>query len=132
MTSLTQIEKFFSKRELAVAGVSRDKNKFGNHLMKELLKKKYSVYPINPNSNEIDGVKCIPDVSVLPQNIENLLIVTNAASALQIIGKIENSSIKMIWFVRGSFSEQAIELCNEKNIETITNLCPFMFLEPVE
>jgi predicted CoA-binding protein len=74
--SKAQIQNFFDNKSLAIAGVSRNEKKFGNTIFKELLKKDFQVFPINPNTEEIDGHKCFKSVEDLPSNVNSLLITT--------------------------------------------------------
>ena len=61
------IRDFLSKRVFAVIGASRDKNKYGYKIFADLRSAGYKVYPVNPNAESIDGVKCYPSLSSLPE-----------------------------------------------------------------
>lgn len=52
------IEKFISKRSFALAGVSKDSRKFGNAILKELAGRGFTVYPVHPSLDSVEGVKC--------------------------------------------------------------------------
>ena len=58
MATLEAINNFTSQKNIAVAGVSRKKQKFGNAIYKELTKRGYNVYPVNPNLDEYKGKTC--------------------------------------------------------------------------
>jgi len=49
MATKKQIEEFLESKNLAIAGVSRDKKKFGYRVFEDLTSKGYNAYPINPN-----------------------------------------------------------------------------------
>ena len=57
MTSRKLVEDFISQNNIAVVGVSRKKSKFGNYIYRELKKKDYRVFPINPKLEFADGDK---------------------------------------------------------------------------
>ena len=59
MTSLESIQSFLSQEKIAVAGVSRKKQKFGNAIYKELAKKGYEVFAVNPNMDDYEGKRCV-------------------------------------------------------------------------
>jgi hypothetical protein len=70
------IDEFLEQKHIAIAGVSRNKNKWGNGLMKELQKKGIRIYPVNPFADELEGEKCYHDVKSLPAEVESLIIAT--------------------------------------------------------
>jgi len=51
----TQIENFVQGKRLAVVGLSRSGKKFGNMAYKELKERGYTLYPVHPQAQEIDG-----------------------------------------------------------------------------
>ena len=130
----TIIEKFVSDKNIALIGVSANKQKFGNFLLHELTKKGYTVFPVHPSLTEIEGIKCFSNVKSLPCQVTNLILVVNPLAAEQLIPQLKGSSIKRIWMHRGvgkgSGSAAAIEACKENGIEVVYGFCPMMFFNP--
>jgi len=128
------IEKFVSDKNIALIGVSANKQKFGNALLHELTKKGYTVFPVHPMLGEVEGIKCFPDIKTLPENVTNLVVVVNSLATEQLIPQLKSSSIKRIWMHRGvgkgSGSAAAIESCKESGIEVVYGFCPMMFFNP--
>ena len=126
------IEKFKSDKNLALIGVSANKQKFGNTLLRELTKKGYTIYPVHPSLAEIDGIKCWPDLKSLPENVTNLLLVVRPESTVEIVAELKETHIRRVWMHRGagkgSASPAAIEQCKTVGIEVVYGLCPMMFL----
>ena len=53
------IESFLNKKNvIAVVGASREPEKYGHRIYKDLKSGGYKVYPVNPNANEVLGDKC--------------------------------------------------------------------------
>lgn len=130
MTSKTLVEDFLSEQKIAVVGISRSKNKFGNAIYRELKKKGYTLFPVNPNMSEIEGDKCFPSLSSVPEQVDALIINIPPKNAKAIVEEAKNVGIKKIWMQQGSESEEAIKFCNENNIEVVTGECILMFAEP--
>jgi len=128
------IEKFVGDKNIALIGVSADKQKFGNALLHELTKKGYTVFPVHPTLTEVEGIKCYPDVKTLPGDVTNLILVVNPLAAAQIIPQLKDSSIRRVWLHRGAgkgvASVAAIEACKENGIEVVYGFCPMMFFSP--
>lgn len=132
MATLNQIQHFLNSKTLAIAGVSRDPKKFGYHIFADLKKKGYTVYPINPHTDEIDGTKCFREVNDLPDEVNHLLVVTPKKQTEETIKKAAEKGIDNIWIQQMSETDESIALAKEKNINLITSECIHMFADPVK
>jgi predicted CoA-binding protein len=126
-----QIDNFFEPRKLAIAGVSRDEKKFGNLIFKELLKKDFEVFPVNPNTNEINGQLCYKSVNELPEGICSLLITTPKNQTDEVLRQAINKGVQNIWVQQMSETENTLKIAEEFQKEIIFDKCVFMFAEPV-
>ncbi len=126
------IDTFISDKKVAIVGVSPRKENWGKALMIELVKNEYTVLPVNPKFEEIDGEKCYSSVKDLPGDIENVIIAVNPELAESIIDQFEGSAVKRVWFQRGmgkgSYSEKAGDILREQGFEVIYGFCPLMFI----
>ena len=131
MTSMSAVNDFLSNKKLAVVGVSRSGKKFGNSVYREMKAKGYEMYPVNPNTNEIEGDKCYPDLESLPDDVKGAIIVVPPAEAENLIESASKKGINHIWLQQGAHSQKAVELCEHKGINYVSGECIFMFAEPV-
>ena len=131
MKATTQlINEFLSAKEIAIAGVSRNKTKFGYNAFKLFRSKGYDVYPINPNANEIDDVLCYQSVKDIPTVVKNLLVVTPSNQTESIIKDSLSLGFTHIWIQKQSETPESIALIENSNMKLIKNSCVFMFLDP--
>ena len=129
------IEKFTGDKNIALIGVSTNKQKFGNTLLHELTRKGYTVFPVHPTLAEVEGIKCFSDIKTLPDQVTNLIIVVNPTATEQIVSQLKGSSIQRVWMHRGAGKESgsvvAIEACKAIGIEVVYGFCPMMFFSPL-
>lgn len=130
------IRDFLNIKTVALAGASDNPKKWGNTLLKELIKKGYTVYPVNPKTKEILGKKCYPSVKELPHEVENLIIAVPKDITEQVVKECPGTGIKRIWMQKGfggegSTSVEAVKFCKENGIDFVYDLCPMMFIPPV-
>ena len=130
MTSKALVEEFLHESKIALVGISRDKRKFGNTIYRELKKKGFALFPVNPNMTEFEKDKCYSSLSSLQQRVDALIINIPPKNTKAIVEEAKNVGIKKIWMQQGSESEEAIKFCNENNIEIISGECILMFAEP--
>lgn len=130
MTSKKLVEEFLAQKKIAVVGVSRKKTKFGNAIYRELKQKGYEVYPINPNINEYEGETCYPDLILLPQKVDAVVICVPPVQTEKVVREAAQAGIKKVWLQHGSQSDDAIKFCEESEIDCVSNECILMFAQP--
>ena len=129
--SLNQIVKFLEQENIAVAGASAVKKKFGNEVVKELLERKYNVFLLHPTTQEIDGRKCYQSVNDLPSEVSSIHISTSKKNTNAIVEDAIKKGISHIWVQQMSEDETTIQF-NKEGFNLITQKCLFMFLLPVK
>jgi uncharacterized protein len=127
---------FLQGRRIAVAGVSREPRQAANAVFRKLQKSGYEVFPLNPNTSEVEGVRCYPDVGAVPARLDGVVIATPPGAAVQIVRQCAQHGIGRIWFHRsfgtGSVSEEAVKECQDRRMSCIVGGCPMMFCDPVD
>jgi hypothetical protein len=132
MVTLNDIQKFLEPRKMAIAGASRSLKKFGGTVFKELHENGFELYPVNPNADEIQGVKCYKSVEELPPDAEHLYIVTPNYETELVANAAIRKRIKMIWIQQKSETSGAVKSIEEAGIPLIYNKCIMMFASPVK
>jgi predicted CoA-binding protein len=132
MATLNEIQQFLSPRKMAIAGVSRNPKKFGGSVFRELKEKGFELYPVNKNTDEIQGVKCYKSVTDLPGDVKHLFIVTPKESTASVAGEAILKGMDMIWIQQKSETPEAVEAINEAGISLIHKKCIMMFAAPVK
>ena len=132
MVTLNVIQKFLEPRKMAIVGASRNPKKFGGSTFKELLEIGFEVYPVNPNTDEIQGVKCYKSVEDLPADVEHLYIVTPKYETELVANAAVRKGIKMIWIQKNSETTEAVKTIENAGIPLIYNKCILMFASPVK
>ena len=132
MTSKAAVEDFLAQRTLAVVGASRDDNKFGSKVYKDLLAKGYQTYPINPNAETIEGQPCYSSLIALPEAVDGIVVVVPPRVTEKVVQEAAEVGVPRVWMQQGSESREAIRLCEENGISVVYGECILMFAEPAE
>lgn len=130
MNSKTAVQEFLSQKAIALVGLSRKGNQFSNMAFKELKKKGYTMIPVNPNAEEIDGEKCYPDLNSVKEMVTAALVMTPSAQVPAVVTSAADSGIKHIWIQQGAESDEAKSLGDEKELSLVSGECIMMFAEP--
>lgn len=115
---------FLNKKNVfAVVGASRDPQKYGHQVYRDLRNAGYKVYPINPNSEEILGDKCYSSLEELPEKPDVVDLVVPPKVTERVVETCKTLGIKKVWMQPGSESEKAIEFCKENNMDVVHGVC---------
>lgn len=122
--SANQIEEFLDRNNtFAVVGASRDPEKYGYRVYKDLKEGGYSVYPVNPNADEILGDRCYPSLDSLPVKPEVVDVVVPPKITEQVVRNCRELGIERVWMQPGSESQEAIDFCEQNGIAVIHSVC---------
>ncbi len=130
MISQQQITDFLANDQIAIAGVSRNKKKFGYTVFNLLRQKGLNLVPINPHADEIDGVATVKSVRDLPETIKALYVVTGKANTPMVVQEAKEKDIKHIWIQQSSDTPDALQALADSNINVISKECILMHHQP--
>ena len=123
---------FLSSRRIAVTGVSRTpEGHGGNVVYRRLRERGYEVFAVNPNTDEVEGDACYPDLRSIPGGVQAVVIATRPEIAEAAMRECAELGIGRVWMHRafgaGSVSAAAAEYGRERGISVIDGGCPLMF-----
>lgn len=132
INSQKTITEFLNQKTLAVVGVSRNKDKFGNMIYRDLKKAGYKVYAINPQADMLEGDRCYAGLGALPEKAGGVMLVIPPSKTIPVIEEAARLGISYVWLQQGADSPEAEQRCFELGLEVVSGECIYMFLEPVE
>lgn len=97
---------FFQPKSVAVIGASRNPNKVGHVILKNLLESfKGLVYPVNPNADEILGRKVYPSVLEIKEKVDTAIIAVPAKVVLKVVEECGKKGIRYLLMITSGFGE---------------------------
>lgn len=101
------IRKLFEPNSIAVVGASRDSEKLGHMVVKNLIESDFEgkIYPVNPETEEILGLKCYPTLKEAPKKTQLAVIVIPAEKVPSILKECEENNVGNAIIISGGFSE---------------------------
>lgn len=112
--------------KIAVIGASRDESKYGNKILKDLIKKGHFLYPVNPRETTIEDLLCFANLKDLPKDVEMITFVTPPTVTLAILQEASEFKHTKIWCQPGSSDEKVIEFLETNGFDYIANACVMM------
>jgi uncharacterized protein len=130
MTSHASIEAFLAEPAIAVVGVSRSGKGFGNAAARELRRKGYRIYPVNPEADLVGGERCYRSLADLPEPVRAVLVVVPPDQALRFVRQASNAGITRVWLQQGAEAPFVTLACNELGLDVVAGECILMFAKP--
>jgi len=131
-TSRADIESFFEGPAYAVIGVSANRKKFGNVVFRSMWDKQFTVYPVHPALDAVEGKRCYRTVADLPENVKAVVTVVPPGVTEQLVRECLARGIRHFWMQPGSESPVAVSAARKAGATVVEHECILMFLEPVE
>lgn len=119
-----EIKKFYTLKNIAVVGMSKNEDKPAHYVPKYLIDHGYNVIPVNPTATEILGRKSYPTVSSIPDKIDVVDIFRRSEDVPSVVeDTTKKEGVKVIWMQEGIYSKEAEEMAKEKDISAVYNRC---------
>jgi len=98
---------FFKPKGVAILGASSKPNKLSYGILENLLQYNYKgeVYPVNPNADQILGVKVYTQLSEVPDPVDLAVIVLPVGMILESMRDCAERGIKAVIIITGGFRE---------------------------
>jgi acetyl coenzyme A synthetase (ADP forming)-like protein len=101
------LKRFFNPSSVAIVGASRTKGKVGYELLRSMLDAGYkgSIFPVNPNTKTIEGLKCYPDLASIGQAPELVIISVPAQAVPAVMQQCAQVGTKAVIIITSGFKE---------------------------
>lgn len=102
-----KLEAFFKPRSIAVIGASREPDKVGHRILRNLVDSGFEggLYPINPKAVEILGHKCYGSIGKVPNNVDLAVIAVPVHIVPTVAEECGINGVKGVVVVSAGFSE---------------------------
>ena len=108
---LREFKAVFYPRSIAVVGVSRNEQTQASRYFRALLNRgfKGNLYPVNPNSNDIQGLKAYPNLKSIPEPVDYVYVNIPRKSVPALLDDCVAKKVKVVAFFTAGFSETGEE-----------------------
>jgi len=108
------LDKFFTPGSLAIVGVSLEKEKLGNRILKNVLEANFrgEVFPVNRKATSltrVNGLRVYPNLKEIPGEVDLCIIVVPPPFALPVIEDCGEKGINSVVVITAGFKETGKE-----------------------
>jgi hypothetical protein len=104
---------------VAVIGASSDRSKFGNKAVRAFANQGYTVVPVHPREETIEGWTAYKSVLDAPGPIDMATMYVAPAVGMRVIEEVAQKGIKEVWLNPGADSPELAERARELGLRTV-------------
>lgn len=108
---------------IAVVGATDNTHKYGSVIYRDLKRKGYRVFPVNPGRDTVDGDPAYATVADLPVAPDIVNLVVPAEVGVQAVRQALDVGYDRIWVQPGAESPELLTLLQESDAEYIADAC---------
>jgi acetyl coenzyme A synthetase (ADP forming)-like protein len=104
-------ESFFNPKSVAIVGASHQRGKVGYEILTNMITAEYKgkIFPVNPKSDAIEGLKCYPDLESIGEIPDLVIIVVPAKIVPSIMQQCAKAGTKSVIIITAGFKETGKE-----------------------
>ena len=111
---MSEVKDFFEAKTFAVVGASRDEEKVGHAIFRNILQSNKKVFPVNQKADEILEQKCYKDLLEIPYNVDCVVIAIPAKAVPVTLRHAAKKKAKCAVILSAGFSEIGNKELEEK------------------
>lgn len=108
---------------VAIVGASDNPSKYGNRIFRDLKAKGFTVYPVNPTQDAIDGEPAYADLGDLPETPDIVDFVVPPPRTLRLLARAKELGLMRVWIQPGAESEAVIDYLDANGFDYMANAC---------
>ncbi|KAB2930839.1 MAG: CoA-binding protein [Leptonema illini] len=110
---------------IALVGATNDSTKYGNIIFRDLRKKNYTVYPVNPRATTVEGEAAFKNLESLiaEKSVGLVVYVIPPKLTLEGLKIAESLGLKKVWVQPGAGDETVRAYLDEHGFEYLMDAC---------
>jgi|ERR1043166_3106007 predicted CoA-binding protein len=106
-------------KTVAVIGASSNRDKWGNKAIRAFLQQGYTVYPVNPNEPEVEGLKTYASIRDVPVRPQTVTVYLPPPRLVKILPDIAARGCDELFLNPGTESAEVLAECDRLGLNAI-------------
>ncbi len=106
-------------KTIAIIGASNDRKKYGNKAVRAFKDGGWTVYPVNPKLEEVEGIKCYASIEDVPEPIDRVSMYVPAKRGKEMLEPIAAKNPAEFFLNPGSEDDELIRRARELGLNPI-------------
>jgi predicted CoA-binding protein len=106
-------------KTVAVIGASSNREKFGNKAVRAFQRQGYTVIPITPREESVEGIPAFASILDVDGPIDMATLYVSPEVGLKVIGELAQKSVPEVWINPGADSPELLRKARELGLKPI-------------
>lgn len=106
-------------KTVAIIGASADRRKYGNKAVRAFAQGGWTVYPVNPSLQEVEGLKCYASLSEVPDPVQRITVYVPPSVGQRLLEDIARKTHRELFFNPGSDNPELMEQARARGLQPI-------------
>jgi predicted CoA-binding protein len=93
---------------VGVIGASNDRKKYGNKAVRAYQQRGFTVYPVNPNEAQVEGLNAFPSISDVPERPNLISVYVRPQILVKLLPAIAAKGCDELWLNPGTESDEVL------------------------
>jgi predicted CoA-binding protein len=93
---------------VAIIGASNTKEKYGNKAVRAYVRQGWTVYPVNPNESEVEGLKAYRSITDIPGPVDRASLYLPPSIGIDVLDDVKTKGVTDLWVNPGAESDALI------------------------
>jgi len=118
------MEEILQLKNIAVVGFSTDPGKPSHTVPKYLIEQGYTVFPVNPNAEEILGQKSYPNVPAIPDRVDIVVVFRPSLAVPKVAETVfVRDDVRVLWLQEGISHQETAEQAESRGMTVVQDRC---------
>ncbi len=104
---------------IAIIGASADRRKYGNKAVRAFLKGGWTVYPVNPSEDTIEGIRAFARIEDVPDPVDRISMYIPARVGIELLPAIAAKKPREFFLNPGSESPELIAAARTLGLDPV-------------
>ena len=110
-------------RRIAMVGVSGNPTRASYRALVHMKSKGYTVYPVNPGTQEILGLRCYRSLEDIGEPVDIVDIFRRGETVLPLVAEARAIGAKVFWMQIGVINNEAAQQAAQQGMEVVMDRC---------
>jgi len=110
-------------RSIAMVGVSGSPTRASYRAMVHMLSKGYTVYPVNPQYEEILGRRCYGSLLEVPRPVDIVDVFRKPETVMPLVDEAKQIGARVFWLQIGVVNEAAAQRAESLGMQSVVDRC---------
>ena len=110
-------------RRIAMVGVSGNPTRASYRALVRMKSKGYTVYPVNPGTEEILGLHCYRSLAEIGEPVDIVDIFRRGETVLPLVAEARAIGAKVFWMQIGVINQEAAKAAAREGMEVVMDRC---------